>query len=1006
MSILGNMFGGQGDNSKTVAVLKGAKTGLDAILSVLNTVDARLDSIVSKSEKAAKNIQSAAGAGQSANSMGLALGSTTATNGSANVYHTTVNGKPVQSITQGGDNTSSGNNLALGTFSGGNPGGGSGSGGGSRGGGLLGTLRSAAVPAVASAFLSNATTDTQAVYTTDPYYRTLRMLAGGNSAFQNSLPMTLAKGYQGGYLSTDDLNQATMTAMNAGFGLQTLNKGFMSSMAGLGKLTGAPLNDLMGISSTLSNAQNFGVLRSFGVNTMNPLTGQPNNLDSVLNGIMKASFFGRQPNMSQLKRGLGIGGGFRQTLLSAGLSPDQITELEPLFIASAQTGMPINTSNKTFMSAAKKLGATDTVENSAQNAAGKQAQVSAEQRQGVVRGIDTANATKEATATLEAFNTQLMDAVGALKGFTGGLTGGPGGSGATGNFFNSLLNDIFLSKLLKGGGAAGKAVGAAEDAAGVAGKAGGLLSKVPGVALASRVGGRTFGAIGKAGPWMLGSQAVSTGDSLILPHLKKGSAPHKAVRLGGDAASGILAGMGSAALIGSLAGSEVPIAGNIAGAIIGGGIGLGMGLWHMHEESKKKPNQSEQGDGPGGNAISQYTYPQIEQMAAGLGAGSYRITSTLRNGGSNPNSYHLKGQAVDFAGPTPSVDSPQLLRIDKFFAEKYGPHLAELIYSGPGGVMIKNGQTVGDSTYASVLSQHHNHVHVAVTPQGLRALNLTGGGDPSTRVSNSLVPTGLDGTASNVNKALSLIGADQSYMSLAGGGGYYAAPASSGSTAPATPPGKGSLTASQVYKLARQAGLSPSQAVIATAISGAESGWSPGATGDVSLENATWGPSEGLWQVRSLKSQTGTGQDRDASRLYDPNFNAHAMVDISGHGSNWRPWSTFTSGAYLAYLSEARQAASANANLPSASTGKWMIEKDQTYRVHQGEMILPAQISEAVRGALVSGAGGVGAGSAHGCKVEINLSLPNADQNSARKFATMVRDYLDHDTHTQAVGKR
>lgn len=117
------------------------------------------------------------------------------------------------------------------------------------------------------------------------------------------------------------------------------------------------------------------------------------------------------------------------------------------------------------------------------------------------------------------------------------------------------------------------------------------------------------------------------------------------------------------------------------------------------------------------------------------------------------------------------------------------------------------------------------------------------------------------------------------------------------------------LTGAQVYQLAVGAGLSPPAAVIATAIAKAESGWNPDAVGDVNLENGTWGPSVGLWQIRSKKAAQGTGQDRDMTRLTDPIFNAQAMADISGMGTNFSAWTTYTTGAYKAYTSQAAAAA-------------------------------------------------------------------------------------------------
>lgn len=116
------------------------------------------------------------------------------------------------------------------------------------------------------------------------------------------------------------------------------------------------------------------------------------------------------------------------------------------------------------------------------------------------------------------------------------------------------------------------------------------------------------------------------------------------------------------------------------------------------------------------------------------------------------------------------------------------------------------------------------------------------------------------------------------------------------------------LSPSQVYALARGAGLDPTRAVIATAIAMSESGLRTDAVGDVGLQDATWGPSIGLWQIRSVKAQNGTGGPRDASRLTDPTFNAASMASISGTGANFAPWTTYTSGAYLQ-------------NIPTVSSG-------------------------------------------------------------------------------------
>lgn len=124
------------------------------------------------------------------------------------------------------------------------------------------------------------------------------------------------------------------------------------------------------------------------------------------------------------------------------------------------------------------------------------------------------------------------------------------------------------------------------------------------------------------------------------------------------------------------------------------------------------------------------------------------------------------------------------------------------------------------------------------------------------------------------------------------------------------------LTMSQVYALALGAGFNTASATVATAIAQAESGLDPAAVGDVNLEDRTWGPSVGLWQIRSLKAASGTGTPRDATRLKDPAFNAAAAYAVSGGGKDFRPWSTYSRGQYKNYLGAAQTAV---ANIPASS---------------------------------------------------------------------------------------
>lgn len=112
----------------------------------------------------------------------------------------------------------------------------------------------------------------------------------------------------------------------------------------------------------------------------------------------------------------------------------------------------------------------------------------------------------------------------------------------------------------------------------------------------------------------------------------------------------------------------------------------------------------------------------------------------------------------------------------------------------------------------------------------------------------------------------------------------------------------------QVYQLARSAGLGHESAITATAIAMGESGLNPAAVGDTSLTDATWGPSIGLWQIRSVKSEKDTGHTRDAEQLSNPAFNARSMATISSGGFIFSPWTVWKNGSYRQYLPAVREA--------------------------------------------------------------------------------------------------
>ena len=114
-------------------------------------------------------------------------------------------------------------------------------------------------------------------------------------------------------------------------------------------------------------------------------------------------------------------------------------------------------------------------------------------------------------------------------------------------------------------------------------------------------------------------------------------------------------------------------------------------------------------------------------------------------------------------------------------------------------------------------------------------------------------------------------------------------------------------TPAQIAQLAYDAGLRGRDTLaIAVAVALGESGGRTDAMGDTTITTGTWGPSVGLWQIRSLKLQRDTGGTRDADALVNPRHNARSMVAISSGGRNWQPWTVYKTGAYRAHLDVAR----------------------------------------------------------------------------------------------------
>jgi len=114
------------------------------------------------------------------------------------------------------------------------------------------------------------------------------------------------------------------------------------------------------------------------------------------------------------------------------------------------------------------------------------------------------------------------------------------------------------------------------------------------------------------------------------------------------------------------------------------------------------------------------------------------------------------------------------------------------------------------------------------------------------------------------------------------------------------------LSPAQIAEYAHDAGFRGQDLTVAVAVAMAESGGDTRAHNPVPPDD-----SYGLWQINMIGSLGPARRDQfdlDGDReLFDPEENAKAAWAISGHGDSFRPWTTYTSGAYEKFLDDARR---------------------------------------------------------------------------------------------------
>lgn len=179
----------------------------------------------------------------------------------------------------------------------------------------------------------------------------------------------------------------------------------------------------------------------------------------------------------------------------------------------------------------------------------------------------------------------------------------------------------------------------------------------------------------------------------------------------------------------------------------------------------------------------------------------------------------------------------------------------------------------------------------------------------------------------------------------------------------------------------------------AFAVALAESGGRPGAIGDEHLTSKKWGPSYGIFQIRSLKNwknYDGKGSSdpyRDGSRLRDPQYNIEAAWIKSKHGKNWKGWSAYTNGAFTKFLDDADRV-SQKAGIGGADAGMSM---GQT----------PVRTETGSLGMLTSGSAGHRTANIN---VQMHVVLQNSGEAEAQRLLRTFKDKVEKELEIKGIG--
>jgi hypothetical protein len=157
------------------------------------------------------------------------------------------------------------------------------------------------------------------------------------------------------------------------------------------------------------------------------------------------------------------------------------------------------------------------------------------------------------------------------------------------------------------------------------------------------------------------------------------------------------------------------------------------------------------------------------------------------------------------------------------------------------------------------------------------------------------------------------------------------------------------LAAREIAEYAYQAGFRGERLTQAVAVALAESGGVTNVKGDTTLVDGKWGPSIGLWQIRSLRpSQKDEYPEeyrlREQNANLDPLTNAKHAFALSDRGADWSPWSTYGGTRYYEVMNRARAAANQVTNNPPTGENPRANDDRERRDKHQSGSTRPGRI--------------------------------------------------------------